>query len=498
MGHIFTHAPREKMMKKILIRAGISPFIDIPVKEIIQFNRIGDNVGNLVYLYSVMRTLMTDDDVEIIPTYYRVNSLNAEEINEKYDAFVIPLADAIRNSFVGEMQGLTKLIRKLTIPCYVIGIGIRADFEHDKKGIKFAYDDVAYEFIKAVLEKSAMVGLRGEVTGDYLKSLGFTPEKDFTVIGCPSFYAYGKDLNVKDLELNENSRIAINNSVLAKKNIQEFLRNTCKKYRNYSYFPQRIDELKTLYLGYDYEHKTKNSLYPDNIRCDVYKEDRVKFYTHVYGWLKDLSTNSISIGPRLHGNVASVLAGTPALWIVHDARMKELAEYHNLSCVYAHDITEKDSIDTVLDRVDFKSVLKGHDLRFEHYVDFLNKNELPHIFDNYQNPEFAPFDKRLEELQVPEKDYSVKSVLKCEHQELIERFRDQYESLGINKSGIYCEEDDFQTEYDFMRENLLNTSKELNATKSELSKTKKHLEEATRSPGYLLRRKLARLVKGNK
>lgn len=45
--------------------------------------------------------------------------------------FIIPLANAFREDFVEELRNLTKLIRKLKIPCVVIGVGVQADYEPD-------------------------------------------------------------------------------------------------------------------------------------------------------------------------------------------------------------------------------------------------------------------------------------------------------------------------------------------------------------------------------
>lgn len=51
----------------------------------------------------------------------------------------------------------------------------------------FPFDEDVKEFIKAVLDRSAKVGIRGEITASYLKRLGFREEIDFTVMGCPIY-----------------------------------------------------------------------------------------------------------------------------------------------------------------------------------------------------------------------------------------------------------------------------------------------------------------------
>lgn len=103
-------------MKNILIRAGMSPLDTFDASHILLNNSIGGNVGNLVYQYSVFRTLMTEGTT-ITPDYYNYEPERADEINEKYDAYIIPLADAFRKEFVPSLRKYTKLIKKTKNSC---------------------------------------------------------------------------------------------------------------------------------------------------------------------------------------------------------------------------------------------------------------------------------------------------------------------------------------------------------------------------------------------
>ena len=47
-------------------------------------------------------------------------------INEEFDAFVIPLANAFRPSFSDKLRRLTRLIRQLQMPVVVVGVGAQA------------------------------------------------------------------------------------------------------------------------------------------------------------------------------------------------------------------------------------------------------------------------------------------------------------------------------------------------------------------------------------
>ncbi|MGN0180992.1 MAG: polysaccharide pyruvyl transferase family protein, partial [Candidatus Ornithomonoglobus sp.] len=150
-------------MKRYLVRAGFNPLKTYTPYDLLRNNFIGDNSGNLFFAYGVMNVLRTED-TEIEQTYkWRFTAEDAAIINERYDAVVLPMADAFREPFINALKGYTDLINRLTIPVVVIGIGLRAPYEPGLNN-KFIFDEAAKEFVKAVLDHSAMLGLRGEIT----------------------------------------------------------------------------------------------------------------------------------------------------------------------------------------------------------------------------------------------------------------------------------------------------------------------------------------------
>jgi len=54
--------------------------------------------------------------------------------------------------------------------------------------------------------------------------------------------------------------------------------------------------------------------------------DRVRLFAHVDDWVKSLETMDVSIGVRIHGNMAALAAEIPVLVIAMDYRIVELAE----------------------------------------------------------------------------------------------------------------------------------------------------------------------------
>ncbi|TWT03721.1 polysaccharide pyruvyl transferase family protein [Planomicrobium sp. CPCC 101079] len=394
-------------MKNILIRAGMAPYEKFDAPHIMMNNSIGGNVGNLVYQYSVFRTLMTADTV-ITPDYYDYDPEYADEINEKYDAYVIPLADAFREEFVPSLRKYTKLIKKLKIPVIVIGVGLRAPFE-PKLNEGFPFDEDVKAFVKAVLEKSTIIGLRGEITSQYLTRLGFREGIDHTVIGCPSMYAFGRELNIRETDITKDSIVSVNSSRLSPKNVLDFITRGMEEYPNHYFIPQWMKEMRLVYSGAPSIAKSSTN-YPAKMTDPTYMNDRVRYFLNVPTWLDFLRTADLSFGARLHGNITATIAGTPSILIPKDARMRELAEYHQLTHVMAHDITDKTRLSDLIETVDFQAPAKNQAKNFDHFIDFLNKNNLDHIYKNTNTPSTVPLDEEIAKVELLQPLKTIKGI----------------------------------------------------------------------------------------
>lgn len=436
-------------MKKYLIRSGLAPTELKQPEEMILNNLIGGNIGNLIYAYSIYRNLMTND-VEIIPDNYRINANDAEMINKNYDAYIIPLADAFRETFVENLKKYTKLFEKLTIPVIVIGVGVKAPIN---KRIEdgFSFDEEVKSFVKAVLKRSNIIGVRGQITADYLSYLGFIEGEDHTVIGCPSMYAFGEDLKIKDLKLTKSSTIALNSSKLSPEHVLEFITAVSNDYPDYYFIPQWMKEFQMTYIG-NQKLSENTSFYPNTIKDKYYEENRVRFPLNAKSWIDFMKNVDLAVGARLHGNITATIAGTPSLLIVKDARMKELAEYHNLTYVSEENLLGGKKIKDLTKTLDFHAPEKVQSKNFNHFINFIEKNGLDHIY-NYSYYQYPPLDQKLDDIKLPEMlmpinaltsteisdrlikytilENDVKSKLKKENKNLSKKIKQQEKKIKI-------------------------------------------------------------------
>lgn len=408
-------------MKNIYIRAGMSPFENFPAEKILLNNSIGTNVGNFLYVYGILRNI-TQADTVITPNHYKSNYTDAEidEINQTQDIFIIPLADAFRNDFVNSLNAMTNLVKKLTIPCVIIGVGLRAPFEPDFS-TPYDFDEAVKSFVSAVLDKSSMVGVRGEITSAYLSHLGFREGTDHMAIGCPSMYTAGPTLTIREANITKDSRVCINSSVTTPDNVHEFLDRVTKEFDDWHFVPQVLSELRLLYTGSPYITKC-NPLYPRYITDETYATGKSEFFLNVPTWFEYMSKADLSIGSRLHGNIAAILAGTPSILIPKDARVRELSEYHDITRVNAADITSETDIWKLIESVDFQQPCHRQKENFDRFLSFLDKNSIPHIYQD-GTPDIIPFAERMKEVELQP---PVTTFAKCSLEEMSARFESFY------------------------------------------------------------------------
>ena len=180
-------------MTRLLLRAAKDPWTPIPSEIVLAQNTIANNVGNLIFGQAVHRTLSVPG-AELIPNGYLasragLNGNYIQRVNDEFDGFVIPLANAFRTAFLPNLQRLTRMVQQLRIPVTVIGVGSQHKLT-ERRNSRDRVADGVKDFMSAVLDHSASVGVRGELTAAYLKELGFG-DAHVDIIGCPSIFLNG-------------------------------------------------------------------------------------------------------------------------------------------------------------------------------------------------------------------------------------------------------------------------------------------------------------------
>ncbi|KUM92035.1 polysaccharide pyruvyl transferase [Streptomyces cellostaticus] len=388
-------------MKRILLRSGKSPYDVLSIEEALHRDVIATNAGNLIFSDAAHKILETPD-TEVVSNGIGTDVAAAARINEEYDAFVIPLANAFRPSFEGRLKRLTRLIGKLRIPVVVLGVGAQTGVSYNPARLKPMEQSVR-EFCSAVLDRSASIGARGEFTEQYLRDMGF---RDVEVIGCPSLFMYGRDLDVRKRvpELTAESRIAVNgsHSAVQKQGLGRIISRTHARYPNLCFVGQNLSDARQLHWRDLTDPNARVTAMPTHPDHPMYREGKARMYVDPITWFDDLRSFDFSFGSRIHGNIAALLAGTPATVLCSDSRTLELCRYfeipHQRLDQVAKDPEAADPA-RLYAQSDFGGLTGGHAERFARFTAFLDKNGLRNTFTHGDGG--AAFEERMRSLPFP-------------------------------------------------------------------------------------------------
>lgn len=364
-------------MTRILMRGGKSPFKYVSYEDTLANNTLGTNSGNLIFAESTWRMLSTKDTT-LEMNGYAANPNHAESINADYDLLVLPFANAFRTSFMGHLRKFTAMIKKLDIPVVVTGVGAQAGLDASPEAIAEMGPDVK-SFCKAVLARSASIGVRGEYTYEFIRSLGFSDD-EVDIIGCPSMFYYGP----KFPQIKKRKKLL--KSHLVSMNVSPYVPGIAKIFeRNYKYYdrliyvPQNNESLDQVLWDGNWLPKF-GKVFPKTTDHAMFYEDRLRMFVDTKTWLDHLRDYDFVFGTRIHGNVMGLLAGTPSFVMAHDSRTLELARYFDIPHKRMTDIATTTMARQLYDEADYDPLVRGHRTRFDAWAQFLEKNGVRHIY----------------------------------------------------------------------------------------------------------------------
>ena len=383
-------------MTRILIRSPKSPFEAVSPERVLSRNLIGDNSGNLLFLESAWRLLSTRG-TEITADRFAPHSFDPDEVSERFDVYVIPLANAFRIAFEAQLIRYTRLIERLKIPVVVVGVGFQGGIPY-QSGATRPMDGTVKAFVGAVLDRSPSIGVRGEYTQDYLQRLGF---RDVEVIGCPSMFLYGDRLSVtkRTPTLARDARIGIGvtNKITA---MGPIVASHVERYPNLEYIAQDIDALRLLLWGEGPAGDAASSPLPIHRSHPLLRDDKSVFFVDPWPWLERMREIDFMFGTRIHGSIAAALAGTPSFLLAADARTLELARYFEIPHRVMSDVPPDVDAADLYDEADLSGLVGGHAARARTFFGYLERHGLGHIFQ--EGEDASAFDERLAAVTFPE------------------------------------------------------------------------------------------------
>lgn len=377
------------MNSKILLRSGKSPFDRVRAETVLAQDVFNNNTGNLLFQYSTWRSLsvpgasITSNGTLTERPGAVITDELVERVNSEFDVFVVPMANAFRPDFEQNLIRLTNFIKRLDINVVVTGIGAQASTSYEAEHLTPIANSVR-DFTAAVLERSQSIGVRGEFTADYLTNLGFDSDK-IDIIGCPSLFLFGPDHRVTKPvpAISPGTLISGNYSPLTVRTGEgELLTRAGKEFSNLEVILQDHNDLQLLLWGSSPIVEDFDPMSPDHFDHDLYQTGKLKMFVDVWPWIDYMKTREFIFGSRFHGNIAAILAGTPAFILAHDSRTLELAKLHHIPHRVASKIDPQWTIQGMADETDYSEFNAAMPALFDNYASFLKRNGLNHIWES--------------------------------------------------------------------------------------------------------------------
>lgn len=365
----------------------------------------GGNSGNKLFI-SAVEQYICQQGVE----YGYLDNRLPEQINEEYDLGILPLAN-ILNANKGVMQQLeqyTNLIEKLSIPVFVIGIGLQTKSYDDIHELSKIIKRPVQRFLKAIYNKGGELALRGYATKELLDKI----DKNTAVVtGCPSMYQKGRTLKINKTKVSQQDFKPVINGNLSYLQSIGFIENF-GKYSESIYLDQ--DEFaEMLYYKNLFNEKIK---FKDIFKMiqektlvgiELFCHDRVKLIYDIPVWMEFLKQYDFSCGSRIHGNIIALLSGIPANVIVRDARTREIAEFYHIPTASEKDICKEIDIYDLYLKADYKKFNDSFAAKYDQFQEFLKKNN---IVENIEDRSFFESKRNAEVWIMPEESKNIIKV----------------------------------------------------------------------------------------
>lgn len=311
------------------------------------FARVGSNTGNLVFDASLRTTI-------------RCTPLLLEELKERsweFDALVV--RNFIWMSEDKDMSSFREIMgwfgKKPIIP---ISAGLQSpDFRPD-----FHLHPETAKILQELSERCC-IGVRGEYTARILEKHGV---RNLRIIGCPSlYYRPNFQRKIESVEKVEKEQALSNYKTLSKT------------------LDTPLDREILNYLAKNtgqFVEQTRCYL-PDRLREGAFSDFMAfyrnrKLFFRFEDWLRFASGKAFSMGGRFHGNVVSVLAGVPALFVVFDSRTRELTDFFGLPTIDAADFDPHKPLEYYCQLADYSRFNQRYPALLENFMEFCLENGL--------------------------------------------------------------------------------------------------------------------------
>jgi len=305
-----------------------------------------------------------------------------EHLNEACSHIVFVAANGIRpgapdtHPFARFQSVVHQNILRTRLPVVVLGLGVQQALAADSTT---AIPKPSLDLLRTISDRAVNIAVRGENSADFLGRIGI---KNTEVLGCQSCFYHMRptfDLSIKASDTPR--RIAFNYTYPGKESplIDTAIRE------GYSLFGQEefaeSDILDGDFTRFEESPKLRNFFRQSRVDRDTYVnwiKHRFQQFYDMPSWLAAIKPYDFSLGTRFHGNMAAVQSGVPALWIVHDARTKELCDYLKLPYMMLQKAKNVSSVTEFAEAADYGPFQKAYAGNYARLYDYITEAGVAH------------------------------------------------------------------------------------------------------------------------
>ncbi|MFT2214641.1 polysaccharide pyruvyl transferase family protein [Rhizobium giardinii] len=330
-----------------------------------QIRRIA-NTGNYLIGEGAAESLR-GHDVTYLPFWHLANNRGSEDlyerVNREFDLCVFASANLLRPGYSADLEA--EVFAKLKMPVVVMGIGIQR-----KEGLKDLLPAGTLQFLEVLRKKESFFLTRGYFTAEFLREQGM---KFVKPTGCPSLYFAPNEMKrslsaLANPGLAEAQNIAFGGYLGSVADTIVDAHALLKPDSVASYVVQ--DEVVAYNLAltgddndivYDRASGriTGATEYKHSEKWQRKSELLVYFDTNQ--WRGAMSSRDLCFGRRFHGCIIGMQAGTPALMIAVDDRMREMLEFIGFPYIEAatwnRDADKRAYLSNFLAKIDTQAVI---------------------------------------------------------------------------------------------------------------------------------------------
>lgn len=368
---------------RILVHTAIFPWDSYTDEEVIDMDWLSGNSGNQLFRWAVLNLFDKVSHENFITTWDFSHNTELQKL--KYDYFVLPMSDTLREGSDEELIYLTDIMNQIDAKVLLFGLGGM----FSREGFyKFSNEKLIKNFIETAMGKTNIIGLRDNYSYKYLTEYLGYPEEKFSIIGCPSVtykgylqekQAYYKIHTDKYNLIDQEFKIAVN-YIAGDYDYHwaSFIDKVLFENQKADVFLQDIDEARLVEYGHSLVDERRHDLLVGDNQHFAYVEGRAKFIADPNRWISELKDYKFSLGTRIHGAIAAALAGLPVMIIATDSNTAGLAEYHHLPYIWDYELTEKTSVEELYYRACFEmqAYYDYFDESYDKYINFIAQNEI--------------------------------------------------------------------------------------------------------------------------